>query len=205
MTTPDAADSPQIAPGWYANDLHPDDISHLLERFICKFQPGDPDQCWLWTGSRAPNGYGWLARSRQSALLAHRVSWVAFTGRALTDNLTIDHLCNTKLCVNPAHLEPVTLFENVRRKSERLGYTIGGKKRTGPRPCGTRPPYEGAYAERMRENALRYYYEHREEILAKRRAEPRTSAREACAHCGIELRHDGMRRHIRRMHGEAKV
>lgn len=31
------------------------------------------------------------------------------------DDLVIDHLCATPACVNPAHLEPVTQAENVKR------------------------------------------------------------------------------------------
>jgi hypothetical protein len=33
--------------------------------------------------------------------------------------LVLDHLCNNPPCVNPAHLEPVTAKENMRRKIER--------------------------------------------------------------------------------------
>jgi hypothetical protein len=32
-----------------------------------------------------------------------------------TEGLVIDHLCRVPLCVNPEHLEPVTLRENILR------------------------------------------------------------------------------------------
>jgi hypothetical protein len=35
--------------------------------------------------------------------------------RALRDGLDLDHLCRVRHCVNPAHLEPVTRAENLRR------------------------------------------------------------------------------------------
>ncbi|MGH9151353.1 MAG: HNH endonuclease [Acidimicrobiales bacterium] len=31
------------------------------------------------------------------------------------EGLTLDHLCRDRRCVNPAHLEPVTVAENLRR------------------------------------------------------------------------------------------
>jgi len=34
--------------------------------------------------------------------------------------MTIDHLCRVRNCVNPDHLEPVTLTENIDRAWERL-------------------------------------------------------------------------------------
>jgi hypothetical protein len=204
MTTPDTPDSPQVAAGWRANDLHPDDVAHLLERFISRFEPGSPDECWYWTGSLSPTGYGWLhCRYPQAFVLAHRLSWVAFNGTPLVGNITIDHLCNNKTCVNPDHLEPVTLFENVRRKSERLGYVIGGKTRSRVGdPARPRRPLTEQQQERARANALAYYYANRERILAERRG-PRPSPAVTCEHCAKEIRQDGIRRHIRRMHGEA--
>ncbi len=111
MSTPREASCQPLPGGFWANDLTPNDVDPLIERFIKGFQPGAPEDCWPWTGRRRAAGYGGLGRS----LYAHRVAWVAFTGRALTGDLTIDHLCRNKLCVNPGHLEPVPLGENVRR------------------------------------------------------------------------------------------
>lgn len=46
--------------------------------------------------------------------LAHRLSYEHFVGPIL-DGLTIDHLCRDRACVNPAHLEAVTISINVLR------------------------------------------------------------------------------------------
>lgn len=70
--------------------------------------------CWEWRGLRtAPNGYGRVIVDGKR-LMAHRVVYEACVG-AIPDGLVIDHLCRNKPCVNPAHLEPVTQTENVRR------------------------------------------------------------------------------------------
>lgn len=47
-------------------------------------------------------------------MVAHRFAYERFVG-TIPAGLQIDHLCRTRLCVNPAHLEPVTNRENVLR------------------------------------------------------------------------------------------
>lgn len=66
--------------------------------------------CWVWQGGMfSENGYGNYRRRA-----AHRVAYELCVG-PVPDGLTLDHLCRNKRCVNPAHLEPVTTGENVRR------------------------------------------------------------------------------------------
>lgn len=48
--------------------------------------------------------------------LAHKVQWETVHG-PVPDGLELDHLCRQRDCVNPAHLEPVTHAENMRRSS----------------------------------------------------------------------------------------
>lgn len=78
--------------------------------------------CWLWMGSRfggPRGGYGNIKRGgagSQSAapVMAHVVAYEIHVG-PVPDGLELDHLCDNKICVNPAHLEPVTHSENLRR------------------------------------------------------------------------------------------
>lgn|SRR5882724_2778105 len=69
--------------------------------------------CWNWTGQIATNGYGhvwYMGRTE----LAHRAVYKMLVG-PIRKSLTIDHLCRNKRCVNPAHLEPVSIRVNILR------------------------------------------------------------------------------------------
>ena len=72
-----------------------------------------PSGCWIWLGVIANTGYGEV-RFLGRKWLAHRLSYENFVG-PIPDGLVIDHLCRQPSCINPAHLEPVTIGENVRR------------------------------------------------------------------------------------------
>jgi hypothetical protein len=69
--------------------------------------------CWLWSGPVNDSGYGHF-KTRTGALKAHRVAWTLKRGQ-IPSGMTLDHLCRTRLCVNPAHLEIVTNAENILR------------------------------------------------------------------------------------------
>lgn len=45
---------------------------------------------------------------------AHRVAYMLFRG-AIPEGKQLDHLCRTRHCVNPDHLEAVTVKENLLR------------------------------------------------------------------------------------------
>lgn len=70
--------------------------------------------CWVWMGSMfSRNGYGrvwWDGRRRQ----AHRVLWEMANG-PVPRGMVLDHRCRVRCCVNPAHLEPVTVRVNTLR------------------------------------------------------------------------------------------
>ena len=73
--------------------------------------------CWLWMGKLQPNGYPvFNLLAPQKTTLAHRASYILHKGE-IGEGLTVDHLCRHTWCVNPDHLEAVTLRENVRRGS----------------------------------------------------------------------------------------
>lgn len=86
--------------------------SDLPERFAAKIEVA-PNGCWLWTGARQGEGYGSFRDG--GMVLAHRFAYEYVVGE-IPAGLTLDHVrargCTSRLCVNPAHLEPVTHGEN---------------------------------------------------------------------------------------------
>lgn len=100
---------------------------HSLERKFWKFVDKDgpiPDyaphlgKCWLWLGSKTKKGgYGIVEvksnQIGQSTIPAHRLGWLVIRGEL--PELVLDHLCRVRHCVNPDHLEPVSIVENILR------------------------------------------------------------------------------------------
>lgn len=70
------------------------------------------DSCWNWLGGKTA-GYGRI-KIKNKCVYAHRFSYSLLKGK-LDPNLTIDHLCRNRACVNPDHLEQVTMKINVLR------------------------------------------------------------------------------------------
>lgn len=89
-----------------------DTLERARERFLAKVAT-NPDGCWLWTAHIGRHGYGGF-RIGGKWQLAHRVGWWLHRGE-IPDGLVLDHLCRVRRCVNPEHLEAVTLAENIRR------------------------------------------------------------------------------------------
>ncbi len=71
-------------------------------------------KCWVWRGNVEKTGYG-RVRWNIKQYSAHVISWMLFHGRFPQENLTIDHLCRNPLCVNPEHLEEVSMAVNILR------------------------------------------------------------------------------------------
>src|SRR5688572_10084476 len=98
----------------------------LQERFDSKYVPITESGCWIWTASTDREGYGRIGVNRINRH-AHRVSWELKHGpipdsrpKTRAALLTIDHLCRVRCCVNPDHMEVVTLAENLRRSPKEL-------------------------------------------------------------------------------------
>ncbi len=84
-------------------------IPERIERKILKASSG----CWLWLGEYNRNGYGRVKFAGRK-LMAHRVIYELVVDQ-IPDGLVLDHICRNRCCVNPDHLEEVTIRENTLR------------------------------------------------------------------------------------------
>jgi HNH endonuclease len=88
-----------------------------MDRWWAKveFRPGPMEsECWIWTAAVTQDeGYPRFKLYGKTRY-AHRMSYVTFAG-PIPEGLTIDHLCRVRRCVNPEHLDPVTIRINTLR------------------------------------------------------------------------------------------
>lgn len=87
------------------------------EHFWQKVDKGPhPKGCWLWTGALQRQGYGQFIYQKQN-WRAHKLAYFLTTG-SVPEGMAemaavIMHLCDVKICVNPAHLKAGTQQENM--------------------------------------------------------------------------------------------
>lgn len=98
----------------------------------------DAAGCLIWQGMHDPDGYGRRNGANHPAgIKAHRQVYWDEIG-PIPDGLTIDHLCRNRSCVNPDHLEPVTMRENTMRG---MGFSAVNARKTH---CPKGHPYDEA-------------------------------------------------------------
>ena len=94
-------------------------VKSLAERFWSKVNKNGPvhpilgTPCWLWLGKLDKDGYGTfhIARVNGRPIRAKAHNVLASS----PEGLVPDHLCQNKACVNPEHLEHVTVKVNILR------------------------------------------------------------------------------------------
>ena len=94
----------------------------LLPRRVAAKVVVSDSGCWLWTGSKTHNGYA-SAKVEGDRVRVHRYAYERAFG-PIPVGLVVDHLCFTRECINPDHLEVVTQAENLRRSRERYGLRV---------------------------------------------------------------------------------
>lgn len=94
--------------------------------------------CVFWLGHTS-KGYGVLKVLNRTTW-AHRVSYLFWKG-PIPDDLTVDHRCGQPLCINPDHLEAVTMRENILRgngcstRNARKTHCVRGHAFSGDNLC----------------------------------------------------------------------
>ena len=97
----------------------------LIVRFwekvdICSHGAACVDCCWRWKGFLSKDGYGFFRVASRDGPMSksHHIAYMLCHGEILV-GYEIDHICRTRDCHNPAHLESVTHAENNRRAALR--------------------------------------------------------------------------------------
>lgn len=93
-------------------------IEKLLDRIVPVLVVAPLGECWVWVGRMNRNGYGRMYHAG-AEMMSHRLCYEAAVG-PIPDGQLLDHICRTRCCINPAHLEPVTHSVNTLRGKAQL-------------------------------------------------------------------------------------
>jgi hypothetical protein len=93
-------------------DKRDEALNRVWERIVKE----EARDCWIWTGPCQSKGYGLLTLPGRQTWLVHRLLYTIFYA-PLSNDVTLDHLCSNRRCVNPEHLEPVASRINIGRGS----------------------------------------------------------------------------------------
>ena len=85
----------------------------IRTRLYEKIDVRGPNECWPWLAC-TNNGYGAFSVGMYRKHNAIRIAYELEKG-PIPPGMEIDHVCDNKLCCNPAHAEIVTHSENMRR------------------------------------------------------------------------------------------
>jgi hypothetical protein len=113
-------------------------MANTRESLLARLNPGQPNECWLWSEAINRDGYG-RVRFEGKVQLAHRLFYEFLVG-PIPEGMELDHTCHTPECVgrggcqhrrcaNPAHLRPVVPAENKARRA------VSGPERNASTHC----------------------------------------------------------------------
>jgi len=136
----------------------------LPDKIAARIQ-ADEHGCWLWLGGHS-QGYAQIwyknpAEPRRRSYRGHRLTYLLLIGD-VGPGLVLDHLCGVRGCINPGHLEPVTIEENSRR--------AGLAKRRDE--CSQGHPLAGKNLYVKPDGSRRCRKCHNAEVYARRAADP---------------------------------
>lgn len=91
------------------------DIIAAASRILDKTEMSETG-CHICTYSTGSHGYA-QAWDGETVVLAHRIIWEFFNGPILND-MTVDHICHVRTCVNPKHLRLLSNSANASDNSQ---------------------------------------------------------------------------------------
>jgi hypothetical protein len=100
-------------------------MSDIIERFWEKVKIGEIGECWMWIGSRSPDGYGRISVNRKNKN-AHRIAWELVYGK-IPEGMQVLHHCDNPGCVFIGHLFLGTQQDNMRDRSNKGRVPCGEK------------------------------------------------------------------------------
>lgn len=99
----------------------------LVTRLLLRIEIDEQSGCWLWTRGTNDAGYGRFAIAHDKNVAPHRWAYEFWVG-LIPLGYTVDHMCHNserscaggptcahRRCINPDHLEAVTLAVNLSR------------------------------------------------------------------------------------------
>lgn len=92
--------------------------------------------CWIYMGTLCRHGYP-TSKLRGKRVYYHR--WIYEQLHGPVGDLTIDHLCRVRCCVNPNHMEAVTNLENVQRGARHRAKEKAYRLASHPAPSEAAP------------------------------------------------------------------
>lgn len=102
----------------------------------------DIDGCWVWAGGKDRQGYA-VVHVGGTTKRGHRWVWEQFVGE-IPNGLVLDHLCRNTSCVNPEHLDPVTVRVNtIRGRVPLVAGENGRRANLAKTHCPAGHPYAG--------------------------------------------------------------
>ena len=108
------------------------DPALVKERITPYIDQRGPDECWPWTASCCPGGYGKI-KIKQKTYSAHRLAHYAAHGW-IDANLNVNHTCiGNRPCCNPAHLYQGTQRQNILDMHAQRRWVYGENHHAGKR------------------------------------------------------------------------
>lgn len=113
-----------------------------IESFWARVHKVEMTGCWVWRGHINKQRYGtWTfwENGKGRTVYPHRYAYELLVG-PIPEGIVLDHLCLNRTCCNPAHLDPISCAENVRRGLESRQFPGFNESKTH---CPAGHPYDG--------------------------------------------------------------